>query len=51
MPTDFLNKTFKKRPKTEKVNTTIEFYIFEINSAGSKFQLKMKNFEFLDQIN
>ena len=27
--TDFLNKTFKKMPKTELKNITIEFYIFE----------------------
>ena len=27
---DFLDKTFKKRSKTEKKNINIEFYIFEI---------------------
>ena len=30
MPTDLLDKTYKKSSKTEKVNITIEFYIFEI---------------------
>ena len=28
--TDLLDKTYKKSSKTEKVNITIEFYIFEI---------------------
>ena len=27
---DFLDKTWKIRSKTEKVNITIEFYMFEI---------------------
>ena len=30
IPTDFLNKIFKKISKTEKVTITIEFYIFEL---------------------
>ena len=39
MPTDFLNKTCEKRSKTEKVNITITFYIFEIAQV-TNFSLK-----------
>ena len=41
MPTDFLNKTCEKKSKTEKVNITITFYIFEIAQV-TNFSLKWK---------
>ena len=33
---DFLGKTYKIRSKTEKVNTTIKFYIYEISPKKPK---------------
>ena len=39
IPADFLNKTYKKKSKTEKVNITIEFYIFLIVKVQN-FSLK-----------
>ena len=45
MPTDFLNKTCKKKSKTEKVNDAIKFYIIR-DSPGTKSQLKMKILNF-----
>ena len=40
---DILEKTCKEKSKTEKVNITIDFYMFEI---GTKFQLKLKILNF-----
>ena len=41
MPIDFLNKTCRKRSKTERVNIIIEFNIFEIVQVQN-FSLKWK---------
>ena len=38
---DFLGKTYKIRSKTEKVNTTIKFYTYEISPKKPKKKKKI----------
>ena len=49
MPVEFLDKTCKKRSKTEKVKITIKFYIFKTVHVPN-FMLN-KQFQILEQIN